>query len=70
MIKKFYLGRFPATRLLYFASRVKGNQTMKLGQLIKYNKKHTFLQTLWRKCGRETSLIPLQVFLKTLFDKR
>ena len=36
-------------------SRSKGNQSMKLGQLIKYNKCDNFLQKLYRKRGRETS---------------
>ena len=36
-------------------SRFKGNQTMKLGQLIEYNIATIFLQTSCRKLGRETS---------------
>ena len=39
-------------------SRSKGNQTMKLDQLIKYNKKNIFLQKLCRKWDRETSSRP------------
>ena len=31
----------------------KGNQTMKFGQLIEYNKKNIFLQKPCRKCGRK-----------------
>ena len=43
-------------------SQSKYNQTMKLGQLIEYNKKNIFLQKLWRKWGRETSSWPLFIF--------
>ena len=38
-------------------SRSKGNQTMKLGQLIEYRKRNIFLQKLCRNWGRETSSI-------------
>ena len=41
---------------------VKGNQTMKFGQFIKYSKKNIFLQKSCRKWGRETSSRPLFVF--------
>ena len=34
-------------------SRSKGNQTMKLSQLIEYNKENSFLEKLCRKWGRE-----------------
>ena len=40
-------------------SRSKGNQTMKLGQLLEYNKRNIFLQKLCRKSGRKTSSRPL-----------
>ena len=46
-------------------SRSKINQTMKLGQLIKYNKRNIFLQKSCRKWGRETSSRPLFVFWKS-----
>ena len=45
-------------------SRSKMNQAMKLGQLIKYNKRNIFLQNLCRKWGRETSSWPLFIFKK------
>ena len=38
-----------ATHILLNISRNKGNQTMKLGQLIEYNKRNNFLQKL---CGK------------------
>ena len=42
-------------------SRSKSNQTMKLGQLIDYNKRKIFLQKLCRKWGRESSYRPLKL---------
>ena len=39
--------------------RGKGNQTMKSGQLIEYNKRTIFLQKSRKKRGRETSSGPL-----------
>ena len=47
-------------------SRSKSNQTMKLGQLIEYNKRNIFIQKLRRKWGRETSSRPIFVFLKCI----
>ena len=44
----------------------KGNQTMKLGQLIEYNNRNIFLQNLCRKWCRENSSRPLLVFRKSL----
>ena len=38
-------------------SQSKGNQAMKFGQLIEYNKINIFLQKLCGKWGKETSLI-------------
>ena len=46
-------------------SRNKGNQTMKFGQVIEYNKINIFLQILYRKSGKETSCRPL-CFIKKL----
>ena len=46
-------------------SRNKGNQTMKFGQLIEYNKKNFFLKLSHRKCGRETSSRPPFSFQKS-----
>ena len=43
-------------------SRSKGNQTMKLTELIKYNERNIFLQKLCRKWGRETSSTTLFIF--------
>ena len=39
-------------------SRTKGNQTMKLGQLIGYNKKNIFLEISYTEYGGETSPRP------------
>ena len=44
--------------------RSKGNQTMKLGQLIKYNKENIYLQKSNRKCCREISSRTLFIFQK------
>ena len=49
-------------------SRIKGNQTMKVGQLIEYNKKNILLEKSCRKWGRETSPRPLFVFLKSIIQ--
>ena len=38
-----------AIHILLNISQSKGNQTMKFGQLIEYNKRIIFLQKLWRK---------------------
>ena len=40
----------------------KGNQTMKFGQLIEYNKSNVFLQKLCGKLGRGTCSRPLFIF--------
>ena len=47
-------------------SQSKGNQTMKFGQLIEYNKRNIFLQKLCRKWDKETSSRPLFIFKKSL----
>ena len=38
-----------AIHILLNISQSKGNQKMKFGQLIEYNKRNVFLQKLWRK---------------------
>ena len=38
-----------AIHMLVNISQSKGNQTMKFGQLIEYNKRNILLQKLWRK---------------------
>ena len=43
-------------------SQSKGNQTMKFGQLIEYNKRNIFLQKFAENEGRETSSRPLFIF--------
>ena len=50
-----------AIHILHDISQSKGNQTMKLGELIEYNKRNIFLQNLWGKWGRQTSSRPLFV---------
>ena len=39
-------------------SRSKGNQTIKLAQLIEYNVRNIFLEKSYIRCGRETIPIP------------
>ena len=55
-----------AIHILPNISQSKGNQTMKFGQLIEYNKSNIFLQKLCRKSGKETSSRPLFIFQKSL----
>ena len=55
-----------ATYILLNISQSKGNEIMKFGQLIEYNKRNFFLQKLCGKRGRETSSRPLFIFLKSL----
>ena len=45
-------------------SRSKGNQTMKLGQLIECNMRNIFLEKSYTKCGGETSPRPFSEKLK------
>ena len=51
-----------AIHILPNVSQRKGNQTMKFGQLIAYNKRNIFIPKLCRKWGKETSSRPLFVF--------
>ena len=53
-----------AIHILLNISQSKGNQAMKFGQLIEYNKRNTLLQKLWRKWAKETGSIPLSFFIK------
>ena len=46
-------------------SQGKGNQTMKFGQLIEYNKRNNFLQKSSCRPNLGTSCRPLSVFLKS-----
>ena len=43
-----------AIHILINISRSKGNQAIKLGQLIEYNMKNTFLEKSHTKCGGQT----------------
>ena len=52
-----------AIHILLDISRSKNNQTMKLGQLIKYNMRKNFLEKSYTKCGGET--IPRPFFKKS-----
>ena len=54
-----------ATGTLPNVSRSKDNQTVKLGQLIEYNKRNIFLQKLYRKWDRETSSRPFLYIKKS-----
>ena len=51
-----------AIHILLNISQSKGNQKMKFGQLVEYNKKNIYLQKLCQKLGRETSSRPLFMF--------
>ena len=44
-----------AIYILLYISQIKGNQKMKFGQLIEYNKRKTFLQKLCRTSGKKTN---------------
>ena len=48
------------------SSQSEGNQIMKFGQLIEYNKRNFFLQKLYGNSGRETSCKSLFIFKKSL----
>ena len=43
-----------AVCILSSFSRSKGNQSMKVGQLIEYNMRNIFIEKSYTKCGRET----------------
>ena len=43
---------------ILYVSRRKGNQTMKIGQLIEYKMRNVFLEKSYTKCGRDTSPRP------------
>ena len=43
-----------AIHILPNISRIKTNQTMKIGQLIEYNMRKIFLEKSYTKCGGET----------------
>ena len=51
-----------AIHILPNISQSKGNQAMKFGQLIEYNKRNIFLQKLCWKWCKETSYRPLFIF--------
>ena len=53
-----------AIYILSNISQSKGNQIMKFGEVIEYNKKNIFLQKLCGKWGRETSSRPLLIFFE------
>ena len=51
-------------------SRSKGNQVMKFGQSIEYDKRNIFLQKLFEKSGKKTSWTPVNFLFckRTLYD--
>ena len=55
-----------ARHILFNISESRGNQTMKFGQLIKYNKRNIFFQKLCRRWDKQTSSRPLFIFKKSL----
>ena len=48
-----------AIYILPIISRSKGNQVMKFGQLIEYNKRNIFVEKSYTKCAGETIPRPL-----------
>ena len=50
-----------AIQIMANISKSKGNQSMKFGQLIEYNKRNIFFQKLCRKWGKETSCRPFNI---------
>ena len=64
--KIYYVTDWTTNNFNTYISRSKGNQAMKIGQLVKYNVRNTFPQKSSRKWGRETSSRPLLLFLKKL----
>ena len=50
-----------AIHILPNISQSKGNQTMKFGQLIEYNKRNIFLQKLCRKWWKKASPRPVYI---------
>ena len=54
--------------ILFSISQSKGNQTVKFGLLIEYNKINIFLQKLCGKLGRETTFIHLLFFDKASYE--
>ena len=55
-----------AVHILPNISQSKGNQAIKFGQLIAYNKRNIFFQKLCGKRGSETSSRSLFIFKKSL----
>ena len=55
-----------AMHILSNILRSKGNQTMKFGQLVKFNMRNIFLEKIYKKCGGET--IPRPFFKKTKIE--
>ena len=51
-----------AIHILPNISRIKGNQTIKFGQLKEYNRKNIFVQKSCGKWNKETSARPLFIF--------
>ena len=55
-----------AIHILPNISQSKGNQTLKLDQLIEYIKRNIFLQKLCWKWGRDTNSRPIFIFQKSI----
>ena len=55
--------------ILLNISRSKGNQTVKFGQLIKYNMRNIVLEKPFTKCGGETTLRPFSKKSKLIMFK-
>ena len=55
-----------AIQIMLNISQSRGNEAVKFGQSIEYNKRNIFLQKLCGKWVRETSSRPLYIFWKSL----
>ena len=56
-----------AIQILCNIWRRKDNETIKFGQLIKYNMKNIFLETWYTKCGGETIFTLSDGFIQFIF---
>ena len=59
-----------AIHILLNLSQNKGNQTIKFGQLVEYNKRNIFFQKICKKRDRETSSKHFFIFFKFFFLKK
>ena len=55
-----------AIHILPNISKYKGNQTMKFGQLIEYNRRNNFLKKSCTKCGSEAFPDPFKIQIERI----